>query len=186
MKNRILILLIMSVLLIAGCINQPQASDEKKVTENKEDSMIKKTNNMMKENDTENTEKTNDSMMEKTADSMMKKSEYKDFTKVDYDKAKEEGKIIYLEFAADWCPSCQAQHPKIVDAFENLNNQNVVGFRVNYKDSRTDQDEVDLARQFGITYQHTRIILDSKGSIVNRATGEWSSEQIVEELNKVA
>ncbi len=156
--NKTIFILILSILFIAGCTQAP-SSDTKGETGN----MMEGTNNQ----------------------EMAEKSEYLSFNQARYDKSKQEGKTIFLEFAADWCPSCQSQHPKNVEAFEQLKDKEIIGFRVNFKDSNTDEDEVNLAKEFGITYQHTRIILNSEGEVVQKATGEWSSGQIIEELKKV-
>ncbi|HLD59721.1 MAG TPA: thioredoxin domain-containing protein [Candidatus Bilamarchaeaceae archaeon] len=157
MKKRIFVLILL-ILFLAGCTQISSADTE--------------ANNIINNNTGEK-------------DAMAEKSDYLSFSKEKYDKSKQEGKTIFLEFAADWCPSCQSQHPKNVEAFEQLKDKEIIGFRVNFKDSNTDEDEVNLAKEFGITYQHTRVILNSEGEVVQKATGEWSSGKIIEELKKV-
>ncbi|MBI5046560.1 TlpA family protein disulfide reductase [Candidatus Micrarchaeota archaeon] len=109
---------------------------------------------------------------------------YAPFQKSAYDQARASGKIIFLEFYANWCPVCAAEEPELNAAFSQVKNPNFVAFRVNYKDSDTDSDEAQLARDFGITYQHTHVILDSKGSVVTKSLDFWSKAQVLSELTK--
>lgn len=111
-------------------------------------------------------------------------SKYYQWDKAMFDKAVADGKIVYLEFYANWCPICKRQHPELVKGFEELNSQKVVGFRIPYKDSETTKEHEELARQYGITYQHTKVILkDAKVALKNPE--EWDSARFVSELKKV-
>ena len=62
-------------------------------------------------------------------------SPFLEFNKADYEKAKTEGKIIVLNFYANWCPICRVEAPELHAGFDELNNPNVVGFRINFNDS---------------------------------------------------
>lgn len=106
------------------------------------------------------------------------------FTKVDYDQALLEGKIIFLDFYANWCPICRAEAPELIAGFNELSTDQIVGFRVNYKDDETDVDEKALAEQFDIPYQHTKVILVN-GQEVSRSGESWDKEKFIEEINKV-
>ncbi|MBI2079726.1 redoxin domain-containing protein [Candidatus Micrarchaeota archaeon] len=110
---------------------------------------------------------------------------YSPFEKSKYGEAKSSGKIIFLEFYANWCPICAIQEPEIEDAFKEINNPNLIGFRVNYNDGETDADEISLAKEFGITYQHTHVILDENGNVVVKSLESWSKDKIKEEIEKV-
>jgi len=135
----------------------------------------------------------NDSMKEKPdgmagsanteSDLMTGKSSYVPFTKAAYGKAKSEGKVIFLEFYANWCPYCAEQKPINEAAFASVQMPvNVAGFQVNYRDSETDADEEALAREFGITYQHSRVILKADGSVSTKSTGNISEEELIESI----
>jgi thiol-disulfide isomerase/thioredoxin len=102
-------------------------------------------------------------------------SPYVSFTKADYQKAKAEGKIVFLDFFANWCPICRAEAPEIKAGFDSLTRTDVVGFRVNYNDPDTDNDEKALAKQFNVPYQHTKIILKN-GKEVFRSGDAWTAE----------
>src|SRR5688572_2117809 len=71
-------------------------------------------------------------------------SPYLEFNKPDYEKALKENKIILLNFYANWCPICRAEATEINEGFNLTNNQNLIGFRVNFNDTETDEDEKQL------------------------------------------
>ncbi|MBI3984719.1 MAG: thioredoxin family protein [Candidatus Levybacteria bacterium] len=154
-----------------------------------------------------NSTKSSDSMMEKSPtvseDKMMEDKDQKpltkegyagqllsgnttpflDFTKKDYEKAKSEEKVIFLDFYANWCPICRAEAPELNEGFNMLDNKNVVGFRVNFNDSDTDEAEKGLAKEFEVSYQHTKVILQN-GNIVLKDMDTWDKAKLIEELSK--
>ena len=112
-------------------------------------------------------------------------SPYLAFTQQDYEQARAEGKLILLNFYANWCPICRAEEPEVFAAFNELLQENVVGFRVNYRDSETDEAETALAREFGISYQHTKVILKD-GKQILKALDSWDRKRYRAEIMKVA
>ena len=106
-----------------------------------------------------------------------------DFKKADYDAALKSDKLIVLYFYANWCPICKVEFPNAQAAFNQLTTDKVVGFRVNYKDSDTDADETALAREFGIPYQHTKVLLKN-GVQVGKYPDSWDTARYVSEINK--
>jgi thiol-disulfide isomerase/thioredoxin len=111
-------------------------------------------------------------------------SPYIEYNNLDYEKAINDGKVILLDFYASWCPICRAEEPEIFAGFNEINNENVVGFRVNFNDPDTDSDEKELAKKFGVPYQHTKIILKD-GKEIARFSDQWTKQDLVNELNKV-
>jgi len=60
----------------------------------------------------------------------------------------------------------------------------VVGFRVNYNDGETDSFEEGLAREFGIAYQHTKVIIQD-GERVLKSPETWNKDRYLSELAAV-
>lgn len=108
-----------------------------------------------------------------------------DFTTADYAAAKNSGKLVVLYFYADWCPECRAEFPQMQAAFNQLNNPNVIAFRVNYNDNQTDDAEVALAREHGVAYQHTKVFVKN-GQQVLKSPETWAVDRYLTEINKAA
>ncbi|MBI4092155.1 MAG: thioredoxin family protein [Candidatus Levybacteria bacterium] len=108
---------------------------------------------------------------------------YIEYNRADYEKAVSDGRVIFLDFYANWCPLCRTQAPEINAVFDNLESDKIVGFRVNYNDSETDQDEKEFAKALAITYQDTKIILKD-GRAIFRTSEFVTEEQLLAEINK--
>ena len=102
----------------------------------------------------------------------------------DYAKAQDSGKLIVLYFYANWCPICKEEvSSSLLPAFNELERDDVIGFRVNFNDSDTDKSEQELARQFGVAYQHTKVFLKN-GERVLKSPESWDKDRYFEEINK--
>lgn len=75
-----------------------------------------------------------------------------------------------LFFYANWCPSCI---PADKDISDNVNSipENLQIVRINYNDDQTDKNEKELAAKYGITYQHTFVIIDENDQEVSKWNG---------------
>lgn len=156
-----------------------------KMMETQDDNMMKKDESMMESNDTITDSK--DSMMKTSYSGKVlagKNAQYLEFNTEDYQKAKAEGNTIFLDFYANWCPVCRAEEPIIYEGFNELESDKVVGFRVNYKDNETSDDEKALAKEFDITYQHTKVILKN-GKQVLKTQDTWDKDTFNQELQNV-
>ena len=104
-----------------------------------------------------------------------------DFTQADYEKALASEKLIALYFYANWCPTCRAEFPLMEQAFDKLETDQVVGFRVNFNDNETDADETALAREFGVAYQHTKVFVKNGERIV-KSPESWDAKRYEKEI----
>jgi thiol-disulfide isomerase/thioredoxin len=88
-----------------------------------------------------------------------------------------------LYFFANWCPICRAEFPLMEQAFNDITHDQVVGFRVNFNDSDTDGDEVSLARQYGVAYQHTKVFVKN-GQRILKSPESWPKDRYLSEIKK--
>jgi thiol-disulfide isomerase/thioredoxin len=109
-------------------------------------------------------------------------SPYLEFMEEDYEKAVKDGKIIILNFYANWCPICRGEAPQLYTGFNQLTTDKVVGFRVNYKDDQTDDHEKKLAEQYEVTYQHTKVIVKD-GKQILKSGDVWDTETFIKEVS---
>lgn len=136
--------------------------------------------NQQKQTATPETKK--DSAMEKADDSKMTDknsvSRYVEYSKSVLDQGSGKRRVLY--FYASWCPTCR---PADANFKEHANKipEDAVVLRVNYNDPDTDQEEKDLAEEYGITYQHTFVQIDGQGEEVTK----WNGGQIEELLTNL-
>lgn len=156
MNKCIVALLLVSVIVVAGCTSA-------------EDAMMK-----------------NETMMESKVYSGAvlagSSSPVIDFNAADY-QAVGQDKLVVLYFYANWCPICRAEVPEMYSAFDELATDKAVAFRVNFNDDDTDSDEVNLARQFGVPYQHTKVFLKNS-RVVLKSSESWNKNRYLFEVSK--
>jgi thiol-disulfide isomerase/thioredoxin len=170
---------------------EEKAMMEKKAMEQKEkDAMMEKKDGEMVKDDSM-MKKDEGAMMDK-GDTMMKYSgamlagksaPLLDFAKADYDAAINTDKLVVLYFYANWCPICKAEFPVMQKVFNELTTDKVIGFRVNYNDDQTDTDEKNLAKQFGVAYQHTKVFVKNGQRILKSPEG-WDEKRYDMEIGK--
>ena len=117
--------------------------------------------------------KKDETVMDKTA-----ASRYVEYSKSALNQAVGGRRVLY--FYANWCPICR---PADANFKENASKipENATVIRVNYNDSDTDQEEKDLAKKYGIIYQHTFVQIDEQGNQVTK----WNGGQIDELLANI-
>jgi thiol-disulfide isomerase/thioredoxin len=103
------------------------------------------------------------------------------FDKADYEAALASDKLIVLYFYANWCPICKAELPETYAAFNELETDKVIGFRVNYNDNDTDKDEEALAKEFQVPYQHTKVFV-LNGKQILKSPESWDKNRYLSEI----
>lgn len=98
---------------------------------------------------------------------------YVAYTKQALESAASNRRVLY--FYANWCPICR---PADADLRKNANKipSDVIVIRVNYNDTDTDQEEKDLAKKYGVTYQHTFVQIDTQENVVTKWNGGQTDE----------
>ena len=102
-------------------------------------------------------------------------SRYVEYSKAAYDAAADKRRVLY--FYATWCPSCKVANEDFT-ANPNKIPEDVVVIRTNYNDPNTDQEEKDLAKKYGITYQHTFVQINAQGKELTKWNGGQTDELI--------
>lgn len=82
-----------------------------------------------------------------------------------------------LFFFANWCPTCIPTDKEFQASTDKIP-ADVAVIRVNYQDTDTDQEEKDLAKKYGVTYQHTFVEIDAQGNKVTSWNGGGVDELI--------
>lgn len=93
-----------------------------------------------------------------------------DYSAAAFDKAQKDGKVVLVDFHADWCSTCVSNKPNLKEAFSSLNDSSLVGFIANY------DTEKELKKRFGVTSQATFIVFKGVKE-VNRTMGALSVDQ---------
>lgn len=106
------------------------------------------------------------------------KTGYPQFTKSVLDQSMGGRRVLF--FYANWCPTCKAANANFEQSLTKIP-ADVTLIRVNYADSDTDQEEKDLAKEYGITYQHTFVQIDTDG----KEMAKWNGGQIEELLSNI-
>lgn len=147
---------------------QPKQSEDTKMIDDK-DVM------MQKDSSTDSGQK---AVMEKTTDMQKSSDRYVEYSKELLEGSASNRRVLF--FYASWCPSCK---PSDADLKANSSKipQDVTVIRVNYNDPETDQEEKNLAKKYGITYQHTFVQIDGQGKEVTK----WNGGKITELLANI-
>lgn len=82
-----------------------------------------------------------------------------------------------LFFYASWCPTCRPTDQSFSQNIDKIPSD-VTIIRVNYNDPETDKEEEELAKKYGITYQHTFVQIDGQGNQITKWNGGAIDELI--------
>ena len=99
----------------------------------------------------------------------------KSVSKSNFQEIKESGKVVLLDFYADWCGPCRMVSP-IVDEIAIEHPEYIVG-KVNV------DNEPELAREFAIVSIPTLVVIRD-GKVERKVSGARPKEAILELLGK--
>jgi thioredoxin:protein disulfide reductase len=107
---------------------------------------------------------------------------YKDLNEAKAIAAKE-GKVLFIDFWADWCTACEEMEKKLFvkDEFIEFALQNkIIPVRIDYSNP---SDELDkLAQTYSIRGLPTVVITKADGELIHTLTGFYSKEYTMREL----
>jgi thiol-disulfide isomerase/thioredoxin len=89
-------------------------------------------------------------------------SGYVDYDEEAFGEAADQTRVYF--FHAGWCPSCRALDRDITENVDRIPTDAVI-FKTDYDSSRA------LKTRYGVTYQHTFVVVDAEGELVHRWTG---------------
>lgn len=124
-----------------------------------------------------------DSMMNVDTQDSLEKNEaetmrYVEYSKTALESASDNRRVLF--FYASWCPTCRPADASFKANVSRISSDMTV-IRVNYNDPETDLEEKELAKKYGITYQHTYVQIDSAGKEIVK----WNGGQINELLSNI-
>ena len=132
---------------------------EEAMMEKSEDEAMMKDETMMKD----------DAMMEKTEDTMMAKGSYAAYSSDMLGKT--ENTVVF--FHANWCPSCRAADAGIS---AGIVPENLTILKADY------DAETELKKKYGVTTQHTFVLVDAQGEMIKKWVGGTSVDDVVGKL----
>ncbi len=80
------------------------------------------------------------------------------------DKAKEENKLVFVDFYASWCMPCKMMDEDVFTNKElgHIYNKNFINYKINVEES----NGANIAALYEIKYYPTLMFLDSSGNVV--------------------
>ncbi len=161
MKNPMIALIAVAAVAIlgVGAFTLSQNSSQSDSMMAKDEASMAPENAMMKKDDATGEDKIMDGTIS---------LRYVTYSKSNFDNAASNRRVLF--FYASWCPTCKPADADLTESASKIPSD-VTVIRVNYNDPETDQEEKDLSKKYGITYQHTFVQIDSQGNEVTKWNG---------------
>lgn len=94
---------------------------------------------------------------------------YQEYSLEQFAAAADKKRVLF--FWAAWCPTCKAANQEITQASDQIPDD-VIVFKTNY------DTEGELKDKYGITYQHTFVLVDEAGNELKKWNGGGINEVI--------
>ncbi len=107
------------------------------------------------------------------------------FTPEDYQKAQIDKKNIFLIFCNQNDTVCLIEMQNAISAFNQLDLPNLIGFSLKYNSPDSSAAESQIATQYQVAAEPTKIIINSKGEKIVQSTDDWNTEKYLEQLNQI-
>lgn len=114
-----------------------------------------------------------------------KQSTYNNYSKNDYDLAINGNKIILLYYFSNWCGDCNIQNNINSEVYNELQDNNIVGFKIHILDSETTLESDALAKKFSVNKEQTFILLDRNGVVNYKNTGILNKDLLKQKMLEV-
>jgi thiol-disulfide isomerase/thioredoxin len=124
---------------------------------------------MVKEQPTVMNKDSSPNKMEKVDMTQTNSSRYINYSKTLFDQMSDKKRVYF--FHAKWCPTCKAANEEFMQNIDKIS-KDIVLFKTDY------DTEKELKTQYGITYQHTFVYVDSQGKEIKKWNGGGVSELI--------
>jgi thioredoxin len=102
-------------------------------------------------------------------------SQYVVYDEAAFEAAADQTRVYF--FHAGWCPTCRSLDRDITRNLDRIPAE-VVLFKTDYDSSTA------LKRRYGVTYQHTLVVVDAEGELVSKWTG-GDFDNILEQLAEI-
>lgn len=176
MNNKVIIpLLVFLIVLLVGAIGAGVLllNSSEDTNEDTQNNISVDQNDDVQDEDTVATDKNDDQQERDTSN--MESSHSSPGSYINYSETSLTDDTNIIFFHASWCPTC-----KNLD--RNLNNS-AVDIPEGVTILKADYDEEDeLKKKYGVTYQHTLVQVDKDGNEINQWSGSFSLEDILENI----
>ncbi len=113
------------------------------------------------------------------------KSVYLPYSKIEYDKAIAEKRVVLLYFSSNWCSECQEQNDINSEVLLEMLDDSIVGLNIHILDSETTTETDALAQKFEVTKENSFVILGKDGAVAYKYTGMLDSNLLKQKLQEV-
>ena len=100
------------------------------------------------------------------------------------DKAKEAGKLVFLDAYTSWCGPCKMMSANVfpMDEVGRVFNPRFVSLKMDMEKGEGPK----VAKRYGIEVYPTMLILDAEGNEIKRIVGARQPQQLIDEVNAIA